>query len=52
VSVFDSLEHYYAAEMNVTIYYLSEVIISKSEFIALYDKARVLEFVVKNVINA
>jgi len=52
VRVFDLLEHYYVVKMNVICCHLSEVNISKTEFIVLYDRTRILEFAAENVINA
>lgn len=50
--VYLSLGHYYAAGVNETCHCLSEINISKADFIALYEGARMLEFVVDNVIDA
>lgn len=52
VSIFDLLEHYYAAEMNVACSHLLKVNISKADFIALFDSTRMLGFETDNVINA
>jgi len=52
VGVYGPLGHYYAAEVDVTVRHLPGVNISKPDFIALYDKARMLGLAAENVINA
>jgi len=51
VGIFGPLRHYYAAEVNVACSHLLGVNISKADFIALYDSARMLGFGVNNVVN-
>jgi hypothetical protein len=50
VNIFDSLKHYYVKK--IILIYLSKLNISKSEFIVLYERTRMLDFEVKNIINA
>jgi len=54
VGVFNPLKHYYAAEVNAACCHLSElsVNISKPDFIALYDKVKMLELAAENMVNA
>jgi len=53
VGVFDPLKHYYAAEVNAACHHLSglSVNISKPDFIALYDKAKMLKLAAENMVN-
>lgn len=52
VGVFGPLGHYYAEEVNLACRHAPGVNISKPDFIALYERARILGFAADNVVNA